>query len=664
MTAEISLNLRIAEDLSDDSVRIDQSDLRLLRVQPGDTVALTGGRTSYARAIPALMEDRNQRLARVSSQLLFNTKAPDNAPIKISALTKTPELAEKVVLEVTDDIDNLHLSVRLNQLTSLWHERIIVVDDRLRVPTIDKFPLEVRIAETIPAGPVQVCSSTEFQIICCNEDEPDTGLAGLRDVYRTCRIMADKRLNGEIASTAKSILLTGPAGCGKAQLVKRLAEDMKVGLRVIDAHTLLDRYVVFGNSDLETIFSDLSHMAPIIMLLDNMEALNEHQYGHMAISHICNVLDELRMHRKIILFGICSSDPDPRFLSNRRFDVVLPVDAPDRLARQEMLVLATRDAPLDDTVDLKQLANATRGCTAADLRRLVTMADLSSEVVTINHKDFAVALRAIVPSALNPLYSDVPDVSWESVGGLDEIKALFRETLVWSLQRSHQFREADVHPPRCILVSGGQGTGKTTLVRAVASITPLNLIEVPCPTLLMQDQGAMADFVHKSFALARKSTPCMIFFDDIDALLDPQNRGDEPQTPNFVIAQLMDELDHLSDIPGVIVVGATNRPDRLMNEMMRPGRFDYAITLPMPDIQARKKILQIHSKKFPMASDIDFDQLAVMTQGMSPADITNLCNRVGLLALRQSFSGENGVIPPVVNAALFDQVIRGRKTVS
>ncbi|MDD5587183.1 MAG: AAA family ATPase, partial [Alphaproteobacteria bacterium] len=252
--------------------------------------------------------------------------------------------------------------------------------------------------------------------------------------------------------------------------------------------------------------------------------------------------------------------------------------------------------------------------------------------------------------------------SWHDVAGLDDTKRLMRETLEWSLRHDEKFAANGVRPPCSILLSGGQGTGKTSLVRALASVIPLNFVEISCPVLTTRDADASARTIHDCFALARRKAPCLVFLDDIDVLFESQGASEPVSVPRPVVARLLNELDGLALFPGVVVIASTNRPDRLTMDVLRPGRFDYAVALPMPDHAARKKILEIHARKLPLAADVDFDRLAAATQSMSPAELANLCNRVGLIALRQSLGGEQGgVIPPVVNAALFEQALRGRK---
>lgn len=281
----------------------------------------------------------------------------------------------------------------------------------------------------------------------------------------------------------------------------------------------------------------------------------------------------------------------------------------------------------------------------------------------VAERDLFEAFRSLTPSAAGAVRCDIPTTSWDDVGGFDDIKQMLCDTLTWSLQLYDRFAAVGVRPPSSVLLSGGSGTGKTALVRALASYIPVNFIEVDCALLAAYGPDGAADFLQNSFALARRKAPCLIFFDEIDVLFESEET-DADAAPHHhpIVAQLMANLDSMAMFPGVVVIAASSRPDRLTAEILRPGRFDFAIALPLPDAAARKKILQIHARKLPLASDIDFEKLAGATHGMSPAEIANLCNRVGMMALRNSLSSpEGGLIPPVVNGALFDQALRGRK---
>jgi transitional endoplasmic reticulum ATPase len=671
MLSELSLTLHESPDVHDGIVRLDPADMRLMGILPKEVVALFGVRMAYATVLPAYMEDRNQRLALVSPLLRRNIGVPSGHKIQVIAERKKPVIAETLHLRLADDLDLLHLSARQNQLSTYWHERVIVTEDWLQIPTLDRTPLMVQVTAVQPEGLVQIVSGTTYALSAEKAMDGLPGIGGLRDVCHTCRSLGVARLKSGLTLAARSVLLTGPSGCGKARLVKRLSAELGVPLVTLDAYQLLDKQVAHNPADLGVSLTDLARRGPTLLLLDHLEALSTDAPSPLAlatasrtvVARLCALLDEVFLQPNIMAFSVLSGALDPRFKERQRFDVVLPVDAPNRLERHEILTLNAHSLQLSDKVDLAQLAAITSGATARDLSQLVTAAARLAAGPCLAEEDFTAALRSMEFSALSEVRCDVPEVSWNDVAGLDDIKQLLRETLSWSLKHHDRFADAGIKPPRSILLSGGQGTGKTSLVRALPTVVPLNFIEISCPTLATLTIVKATAVLRDSFALARRKSTCLVFFDDLDVLFDV--RGVDDAGPGFspLVAQLLIELDDLSLLPGVIVIASTNRPDRLSQEILRPGRFDFAVTLPMPDHSARKKILQIHAHKLPLAADVDFDHLAGIMNGMSPAEIAGLCNRVGIMALRQSLSEESGgLLPPVANAALFEQAMRGRKS--
>ncbi len=671
MTADVSLTLCEAPESEDGIVRVDPADIHALGLAPDDVVAVEGARKTYLRLQPALMEDRNQRLARLSPLSLKNTGLLSGHVARFLPERTRPPVAEMILLEAADDLDRIHVLVRQKQLGHFWRHRPLVLDDEIQIPTLDRHPLIVKVVSSQPSGPVLVGPGTIFNVSTRKNEAELPKIGGLRDVYRTCQKLAEGHFKKRIEPSAQSVLLFGPAGCGKALLVARLAKETGLSLRVFDARLLLDQWLAHQSSELMVSLSELARRGPTIVLLDHLEALEIHKglpsflavAARAVMAQIGSLLDELPTQPNIMAFGVCSEALGEKFADARRFHLRLPVDAPNRWGRHEILFLSTTSLSLDEDVDLAKLAAITTGGTGRDLKGFVNTAYLMAEGSKLSEKDFFSALRALVPSAASEVRCEIPTTSWDDVAGLDEIKHMLCDTLSWSLQLYDKFAAAGVRPPRSVLLSGGQGTGKTSLVRSLAGFMPVNFIEVNCPLLAARTVEDTARFLRESFALAKRKAPCLIFFDDIDVLFETEE-GETDVLPHHhpIVSQLIADLDALGALPGVVAIAATNRPDRLTAEILRPGRFDFAVTLPLPDLAARKKVLQIHARKLPLAADVDFDRLAGTTQGMSPAEIATLCNRVGMMALRRSLSGsEAGVLPPVVNAELFEQALRGRK---
>ncbi|MBT9149677.1 MAG: ATP-dependent zinc metalloprotease FtsH [Dehalococcoidia bacterium] len=372
---------------------------------------------------------------------------------------------------------------------------------------------------------------------------------------------------------------------------------------------------------------------------------------------------------------------DPALRRPGRFDREISISIPDKNGRLEILHIHTRGMPLASDVDLKKLAEITHGFVGADLEAfcreaaMITLRKIMPKIefeadyipyemlleleVTMN--DFMEALKEVEPSAIREVFTEIPDVKWSDVGGLEEVKRVLMETIEWPLRYSEIFKQANTNPAKGILLTGPPGTGKTLLAKAVANESGVNFIAVKGPALLSKWVGESEKGIREVFRKAKQASPCIIFFDEIDAIAPVRGASADSHVTERVISQFLTELDGIEELKGVVVLAATNRPDIIDPALLRAGRFDFQLELPIPDEKTRLEILRIHSKDKPLASDVNLEDLARITEGLAGADIESICRRASMLAIREFINqGEKNIAKLKIAARHFNEaVIKG-----
>ncbi|MFB6167616.1 MAG: AAA family ATPase, partial [Haloferacaceae archaeon] len=338
-----------------------------------------------------------------------------------------------------------------------------------------------------------------------------------------------------------------------------------------------------------------------------------------------------------------------------RFDREIEIGVPDRDGREEILQIHTRGMPLGDEVDLARYADNTHGFVGADLENLAREAAMTAlrrirpeldletdeidasvlESVAVTERDIREALKGIEPSALREVFVETPDVTWDDVGGLEEATARLREAIEWPLVHADAYERVALDPAKGVLLHGPPGTGKTLLAKAVANEADANFVSVKGPELFDKYVGESEKGVRETFATARENAPTVVFFDEIDAIATERGRGaGDSNVGERVVSQLLTELDGLEELEDVVVVAATNRPDLIDSALLRPGRLDRHVAVTEPDEDARREILQIHTRDRPLADDVDLDDLAARTEGYVGADLAALCREAAQIAVR------------------------------
>ncbi|MCD6593813.1 CDC48 family AAA ATPase, partial [Candidatus Bathyarchaeota archaeon] len=462
----------------------------------------------------------------------------------------------------------------------------------------------------------------------------------------------------------KGVLLYGPPGTGKTLLAKAVANETNAAFFSISGPEIMSKYYGESEERLREIFKQAEENAPSIIFIDEIDAIapkREEVTGEVekrVVSQLLALMDGLKPRGRVVVIGATNRPNalDPALRRPGRFDREIEIGVPNKKGRLEILQIHTRGMPLADDVDLERIASITHGFVGADiealckeaairaLRRIIPEIDFEKEKIpaeilnkiSVTMNDFMEALRDVEPSAMREVLVEVPSVKWDDIGGLKEAKLELQEAVEWPLKYSEIFEHMDARPPKGILLYGPPGTGKTLLAKAVANESEANFISIKGPEVLSKWVGESERAIREVFRKAKQAAPSIIFFDEIDAIAPVRGSGvGDSNVTERVISQLLTEMDGLEELRGVVVIAATNRPDIVDPALLRPGRFDKLLYIPPPDLEARKEILKIHTRKKPLADDVNLDEIAKRTEGYTGADLEAVCNTAVMLAIRE-----------------------------
>ncbi len=466
----------------------------------------------------------------------------------------------------------------------------------------------------------------------------------------------------------KGVLLHGPPGTGKTLLAKAVANETNCHFILINGPEIMSKYYGQSEQNLRKKFEEAEKNAPAIVFIDEIDAIatkREETKGEVerrVVAQLLALMDGLKSRGKIVVIAATNVPNilDPALRRPGRFDREIEIGVPNKEGRLNILKIHTRGMPLKG-VKLKEVANLTHGFVGADLAALAKEAAMIVlrrvlpdikydndesfpnevlEKLIITKKDFKEALKFVRPSALREVFVEIPNVKWDSVGGLENVKQELKEAVEWPLKKPESFRRLGVSPPKGILLYGAPGSGKTLLAKAVANESEANFISIKGPELLSKWVGESEKAVREVFKKARQTAPTIIFFDEIDSLAPRRGLGGDSHATERVVNQLLTEMDGLEELNDIVVIAATNRPDIVDPSLLRPGRFDRIILTPIPDIEARKAIFLVHSKDMPLASDVDLNKIADKTEGYVGADIEAVCREAAIAALREDMSAK------------------------
>jgi transitional endoplasmic reticulum ATPase len=676
--------LKVAEaeqrDIGRKIVRIDPDAARSLNVNTGDALELSSfGKNAVLLSWPGRDKDRGTGLVRIDGYTRNKLDVGIGDTIEVKKVESKD--AKSITFAPTEP---LRIIGAEQYLAESLNGQLMTKGDIIPLNVMGQ-RIDLVVISTDPSGPIIMNDATKVTV---SEDSAKAvqasqegkvpsityeDIGGIRNEIARVREMIElplrhpelfKRLGVE---APKGVLLHGPPGTGKTLLARAVANETNANFYSIGGPEIMSKYYGESEEKLRNVFEQAEKNAPSIIFIDEIDSIapkREEVSGEVErriVAQLLSLMDGLKSRGKVVVIGATNrvNAIDPALRRPGRFDRELEIGVPDREGRLEILQIHTRGMPLAKDVNLEKLADISHGFVGADLqslskeagmrslRRILPNLDLSSEsipsdtlrkiIVTMN--DFMDVIKEMEPSAMREVFVEIPDISWDDIGGLESIKQEMQEAVEWPLKYQGIFTFADAVPPKGILLYGPPGTGKTLMAKAAANESEANFISIKGPELLSKWVGESEKGVREIFRKARQAAPCIIFFDEIDAIA-PKRGGDfgDSHVTERLISQLLTELDGLEILTNVVVIGATNRPDIVDAALLRPGRFDRLLYVPPPDRDSRIQIIKIHIKKKPLDDSVDIEKLADQTEGYTGADIASLSSAAVMLALREHVS--------------------------
>ena len=685
MSESSSLTLRVAEALTRDVgrglVRLDPADMAGLSVQTGETVQIIGRRSTVAKALPAYAEDRGQGTVQMDGILRENSQSGIGDRIQLQKIVCP--VARSVVIQPLGDGG---ATGDMRHMTSVLEGLAVAVGDKVRSTYMGGVYREYSVVETTPRGPVLINNGTSIKIKGESVSQPGReslgvtyeDIGGLRKQVQRIREMIElplrypelfERLGIE---PPKGVLLYGPPGTGKTLIAKALANETSAYFTHIGGPEVMGKYYGESEERLRKIFEEAQEHAPSILFIDEIDAVapkreelgSQQQVEKRVVAQLLSLMDGLKARGQVAIIGATNAPQliDPALRRPGRFDREINVGVPEKNGRREILEVHTRGMPLAEDVVLDKLAEITHGFVGADLAALtreaamVTLRKISEDIpldaefipydllsrLEVSMADFLEALTEVAPSALREVFTEMPDVTWDDIGGMEDVKSTLKQIIEWPLLYADLFDRADTSPPKGVLLTGASGTGKTLMAKAVAHECGVNFISVKGPELLSKWVGDSESRIRDIFKIARLSSPCIIFFDELEAIAGSRGGGGSGEGTNVterVISQMLTEIDGIEELRGVVILGATNRPDLLDPALLRAGRFEVRLDMPMPDRDSRRKIFGVHAAHKRLGEDVDLDELAGETEGLAGADIEAACRRAAMESIKEFVEG-------------------------
>ncbi len=653
----------------------------------GQILELTYNKKTHVKLWPGSTEDYGSGIIKIDGITRHNIGAGIGDKVTVKSVEAVE--AQQIVLSPTEKLPINE--VQLHEVMINTHQNhVFTIHDSIILSTQMGGKIQFIVTSTKPAKPVIVTENTLFKLGTMTKAIDSSipritydELGGLKNEVQKIREMVElpmrhPELFDKIGVEApKGVLLYGPPGTGKTLLAKAVAGETNANFTSLSGPEIMGKYYGESEERLREFFKQAEENAPSIIFIDEIDSIapkREEVSGEVEkriVSQLLTLMDGMKSRGKVVVIAATNRPDslDPALRRPGRFDREIEIGIPDDKGRHEILNIHTRGMPLEEKVDLKAISKITHGFVGADLevlakeaamrslRRVMPEIDFDQETISqeilqkiqITNEDFRDSLKEVRPSALREVLIQTPNVTWDDVGGLESLKEELREAIEWPIKHKDAFDYVDIDTPKGILLHGPPGTGKTLIAKAVAKMTESNFISIKGPELLSKWVGESEKGVREIFRKARLAAPCIIFLDEVDALVPRRGGGssDSHVTEN-VVSQILTEIDGLEELHNVLIIGATNRLDIVDPAILRPGRFDRIIEVPLPDAKGRSNIFKIHTKKKPLAKDVDLEKIVNLTEGFSGAEIAAIANRAGITALKRYVSGKSSSVKEII----------------
>jgi len=678
---KLNPSLKVAEaeqrDVGRKIARIDPDIAHQLQISSGDVIEVSSlGKKVTVLNWPARENDRGKGLIRIDGYIRNRLDVGINDLVDIKKVESKD--AQSITLAPTEPLRIVGAEEYLGEYLL---GNLVTTGDVIPLIIMSQ-RVDLVVISTRPSGPVLINESTE--IVISEESAKAVQIAkegiapsityedigGIKGQVSRVREMIElplrhpelfRRLGVE---APKGVLLHGPPGTGKTLLAKAIANETNASYYTIGGPEIMSKYYGESEEKLRNVFKQAEQNAPSIIFIDEIDSIAPNrdevsgEVERRIVAQLLSLMDGMSSRGKVVVIGATNrvNAIDPALRRPGRFDREIEIGVPDKEGRFEILQIHTRGMPLSKDVDLEKLASISHGFVGADLhalakeaamrslRKVLPEIDLATESIpsetlkkiVVTMQDFLEVIKEMEPSALREVFVEVPDVKWDDIGGLTTIKQELQEAVEWPLKYQSLFNHTDATPPKGVLLYGPPGTGKTLIAKATANESEANFISIKGPELLSKWVGESEKGVREVFRKARQAAPCLIFFDEIDAITPARGgAGSDSHVTERVISQLLTELDGLEILTNVVVLASTNRPDIIDPALLRPGRFDRLLYVAPPDDESRTQIFSIHTKKKPLADDVKIKELVEKTKGYTGADIAALASAAVMLALRE-----------------------------